>query len=466
MTTITNDSRAMPEWLKPRKDKPNDAASWVVESDAGYPVAHTNIPDHFMRVPYGSDDYSRVVRAHELMHAQISPYDKTSCLLFDGLDPRVVEMSEECRVNTMIGRAGFPVEEMRDGAERLAGQRLAERNDWPGLALTAVSIYGTGGYKPFVEGVRSVNPEYAKAINAITAAIKKKIDKIPNEQLADTTPSKTYEGVPRGFTRYTRAIAEILQAGINANSQPLDGDGQPMDPDKPFDSKDTKAALKGGKGGWAKLVLDTSIPLSRRVSGSLGRKRIATNMGRNPRRIQNMLTDPHRRVFDRHIKGTGGIVVIDQSGSMHLTDADVWSILEAAPGCVVIGYSHSPGSKETPNVWVIAERGKVAERVRDGNGGNGVDGPALRFAASKRRNNEAFVWVCDGLVTDSTDEQHDSLTEECASLVIQHRIHQVPDAASAIEALRRVASGKRLETRAIGGVSYAKAWKDRDRADA
>lgn len=154
-------------------------------------------------------------------------------------------------------------------------------------------------------------------------------------------------------------------------------------------------------------------------------------------------------------------MLIDQSGSMRLTDGDLWRIIEAAPGCVIIGYSHEPRSQGKPNLWVLADRGQVVDTVPPSNGGNGVDGPALQFALRRRRSGEPLLWVCDGHVTDETDDVHSDLTEECARIVAVNNIHQVPDVDSAVKALTRAARGAVLKAAAVGPIAHSRAWRNR-----
>ena len=63
--------KAMPEFITRNDIEPR---AWSV--DEGAPVrgdAWTDMRVAKMRVPFGADETSRVVRAHELMHAKVSP---------------------------------------------------------------------------------------------------------------------------------------------------------------------------------------------------------------------------------------------------------------------------------------------------------------------------------------------------------------------------------------------------------
>ena len=193
--------------------------------------------------------------------------------------------------------------------------------------------------------------------------------------------------------------------------------------------------------------------MTKTVRGTLGKTRTATNVGRNPRRINRMLTDPQRRVFDRTRRSTGGVVLIDQSGSMALSTEDVEKMMEASPGCTIIGYSH--GRRASSNVWVMARDGRRCETIPDGNGGNGVDGPALKFAVQQARRGEPVVWVCDGMVTSEDDQLFDNLDQECARLVRRHKVHMVRDVDGGVKALTKVKAGKILPTQYVGNVRIA-----------
>ena len=142
--------------------------------------------------------------------------------------------------------------------------------------------------------------------------------------------------------------------------------------------------------------------------------------------------DERRRMFAQRVRSSGGVVVIDQSGSMDLTPEEVGEILQVAPEALVIGYSHRPGDLSgIANAWLLAHRGRIATTPPAGNVGNGVDGPVLRWALSHARRGDPFVWITDGQVTDSNDHPCTALTQECASLV---RRHHIPLARDVLEA--------------------------------
>jgi hypothetical protein len=65
---------------------------------------------------------------------------------------------EELRINLLVKKAGFNVEEyLSDGGETADGERLACTNDWKSAVYMAVATAGTASSKPFLTGVRRHN---------------------------------------------------------------------------------------------------------------------------------------------------------------------------------------------------------------------------------------------------------------------------------------------------------------------
>lgn len=493
---VTPQGVAMPEWLS-RKDIEN--GSWQIqEGQALRGEAWTDRKSRIMRVPFGEDNTARIVRAHEMMHAKVSPVslDFISKL---NVGIEAIRAAEEFRVNTLVRVAGFPIDDLRDGSESGAGKRLAEVGDWNNFVLFIAATAGTKSCKDVIRGARSVNTEFGDAGKRIEKAIIKLWKDVvkqcgpisnpnsvitagkfvgstqpawlnaisgkavcePNasEERAREIARGQYEVVRStvGFG-FTIQVATLLDSLLKRDDTVEDGEG-----DKPGDipsKEELDSVLTTGR-TWAPLIFNKNVPLTRNIAGRLGRKRIATNIGVNPRRIDRLLTDPERRIFDRTVKGSGGIVVIDQSGSMRISDSELMELVEAAPGCVVIGYSHKSNSSGVPNAWILADRGKVCSTIPQGNGGNGVDGPILQFAQKLRKKGEPFIWVCDGMVTVSDDHiAPQPLIKWCADFVRKHNIHMVPNVEDGINALRRAANGTRLPTKLVGFLASACATED------
>jgi hypothetical protein len=166
-----------------------------------------------------------------------------------------------------------------------------------------------------------------------------------------------------------------------------------------------------------------------------------------------LLTDHHKRAFATRTTVHGGIVIIDQSGSMDIDAHALSTLLQRAPDALVVGYSHRPGDiGATPNVWILADRGSVARTVPSGNIGNGVDGEVLEWALRRRHGTEHIVWITDGQVTDSHDHPDDRLSVHCAVLVRRHRIRLVKELSGAATALSAGRTPERMAWPQFGRV--------------
>jgi len=184
--------------------------------------------------------------------------------------------------------------------------------------------------------------------------------------------------------------------------------------------------------------------LTRHVPGGLGKKRLASNMGRNPRRIGRMLTDPQKRIFDRKVKGNGGVVLIDYSGSMALSEKDVLEIMDAAPGCTVACYTTNMHDRDgATNLWILGARGRMTTNIPKSRRGNGVDHPALVWAVQqKQRRNAPVVWITDGGVVGPGQGYRDQLAMQCIKTVQKSKVLIRNSVNDGVELLHDLAAGK------------------------
>lgn len=452
---MTVSSSAYPGWLD-REDM--EPTTWAVQQ--GSPIrgdAWTDIDGKRMRVPLGNDELSRAVRFHEMVHAKVSPSRLIIPDWMDEIDPSLVAACEEVRVNILAKQAGANVDELQDGSEKRSAEILVRSKNINGLVNLIVSTFGTKVNGTVMRTINKTAKEMGQPLIADLAKsvrktltnntkwirsypTKRDISRYASTDKDSVTENNESVNIPNGY-KFTLELARELNRYSKRQTE--------MPNWMPPVEHEDAVSIGDTQGNFAVPIV-AKLPLTERIAGRMGRKRIATDIGTNPRRINRMLTDPERRVFDRRARGLGGVVLIDQSGSMSLGTEDLWAIINSAPGCTIIGYSHQPGSSEIPNIWVMAENGKVVKEVQSGNGGNGVDGPAVLFALSKRKKNEPFVWVCDGCVTDAHDACHTVLNEQCAKLVAKHNIHMVDDVESAVKALKNIDRGDKLETRFTG----------------
>ena len=468
--------RPLPEMLG-RKDK--DAGVWRVDTCApvrGKPM--TNVVTKHMVVPVGDEQIDRVIRAHEMAHARFSPADDFPKWVKRGIATETaLTVVEEVRVNFLIKKAGFDVDLLADGSEKASGVRIAEQADWTQAVYIAVGYSICGGGKDFITGVRRVNPAWAKTLREIIKAVEKEFVKaFKTGTLGSTEVDPRHGLAPFGFS-HTERIAEWVdrlanppqededetEKGDIKNDETKDGESEKETKegdkgvgatDKPQPKADPKKVrpTDASKGdgvvpSWGKLIVG-NLPLTRKAHGGLGRKRVASNMGRNPRRIGNALADPEKRVFDRYKKGNGGIVLIDGSGSMSLNNKDILDITEASPGCTVAVYS-SDRTNVKPNLLVLAQNGKMIDKLPERNGGNGVDGEAIRWATKQRkRSSTPVVWITDGKVHGLGNNgqwggYHDILAQDCIKEVLKHKVFMALNVEQGLAVLNQLKVGKK-----------------------
>ena len=427
---------------------------WEVgDSPATRGIPHTDLHNRKMVAPHGEDELDRAIRGHEMMHAKVSPApaEMLAYLAREVASEGSLRAVEEARVNSLCNRVGIPVQKyLTDGSEKAAGKKLAEADDLTQLVLGAVGTAGTIGGTEFIKGIRSVNKGTAKVMASIQKQVMKNIDAIHMSELGKVS----VDGEESGFA-HTERIAEWVDTLIEKMEEEKredeskgksdgESDGEPSDPTgtMPKESKDkktkrepsdpTKTKPRPARAkipSWGKLRIK-KLAMPEATRGNLGKKRIASDTGKNPRRMHRYLTD--RKVFDRTSKGMGGVVLIDASGSMQFGHNDIRDIVEAAPGCTVAMYTEVSSSK--PNLWILAERGRICKKseMPDDRCGNVVDYPALKWATKQRqRSASPVVWVSDGGVTGEHDHSHESLNRQVGRYVAHERVLVVRDVAQA-----------------------------------
>jgi len=478
--------RPLPEALG-RDDIAPRTGEWRVNECApvrGVPV--TSVEDRFMRVPMGNDKLSEIVRVHELVHAKVSPNDLRPWVARGIASDEMLRAVEEMRVNYLASTLGYDMNFIVDGSETQSGEFLASNGDWRGLVLMTMALNGTGGLKKFLTGVRRHNRVWGNVLNEIAKKAMKEMKRVHPTKLASTSVGRS--GLPSGFT-HTERIAEWADrmggevpdtpkpddAGSDGGSAESDkGDEDKGDEDKgettakkrgrpKLDDVDTgeaskrvrdSAILKDPAPSWMRLKVE-HLPLPEVLGGAIGKKRVASQVGKNPRRLHRLLTDPNKRVFDRVVRGKGGVVVIDASGSMSLSRNQIREIVLSAPGCTVLTYTcfdwelDDDGEAVMNNAWVLADKGRICDEMPFSNGsGNGVDLPALEWAvANRKRSSTPIVWVSDMGVSGMWDRFHDALTLKCVEYCQRNNIVVVPDTETACKYLTALANGERIKVR-------------------
>jgi len=411
-----------------RRDR--EMGRWTVEECAPKRgAAYTDPIGRVVVAPVGVSELDRLIRAHELMHAKISPADDWDEWVNRGIATKESMIPvEEVRVNMALTELGFDLSGLTDSNEDADGEYCAIHEKWDAAVRFAVGTAGTGGGKKFITGVRRHNKQWADALSKIQANSQSQTSESTDEnsEEQDSDNNKVGVGSTTKVNDPTKDYKEILRE-IN----PLNDDSWRNGTD------------------WSKLVWG-KVPLHRVANGKLGRKRVASAVGKNPRRIQRLLTDPQMRVFDRVQRGSGGVVLIDGSGSMRLSHKNVLRILEAAPGAIVAIYSDmDEGKGEVPNIHIVAKDGKMVasdkEMPRFG-AGNGCDLPALEWAIKQReRGSTPVVWVTDGGVCIPHGGWSPKFAVACIRTAQRNNVLCVEDTDEAIDALKKLNSRKPVE---------------------
>ena len=450
-----------------RSDTIEDVSrTWHVKTVSDPTQSTSNVVDRTMSISDINDQISRVYRARELVRARVtvSTQEQVEALeKISNVDPALMEAVDAYRVNHITRELGYNTDVFGEVSNfKLTGNRLATVGDvqaWNTLVTEAIPLLGSKGYNQLVTGVRQVNPDWANQLREISNQVKYSgvgfenfsVESLGSTELQDLRsrrPGLAEPAIlPYGYA-YVTHVASQLKRYLKAIPDP-NGTPMPMGMVKPGEEDGEFEVGLGDTDTYAPLVLDKSNPLTKNVKGYLHRKKKSSNFGKRVLYPSRMLTDPNKQIFGSKVKANGGVVVVDVSGSMSLSIDDVNSILEAAPGAVVMAYSHSGTSNpEEPNCTILAYRGKQVQKLERKmfRGGNGVDGPALEYAVKLRKGSEPIVWISDGMVTSANDGASDKLVDQTTRFILKHRIIQIPSTQKAVEQFK---TGK-LENKPTG----------------
>lgn len=489
---IQDKNRPMPEIFQ-RNDIRNSGGWDVQHARAVRGEPYITVSGRIMRVPLDDSDLARAIRAHEQIHCKISPQNILP-YISDVTSAGAIRAAEEARVNFIGSMLGFPMKALVTGSEKFDGELLAQNNQWSEAVYAVAASVHTGSLNPLLSGIRRQSPVWADSLRNIAAEIvafqKKQIREIKRLAFgvihtSDETALSKYGStdlndksetiIGMNYSIELALLLESIASMPSPEEAPEDDEQEPLDNEDEEDTangagsaekklhdneekeldekkksidrkeiqKKAKDILKGqigtrGVGEWLPVAVKR-MPMSITIPGAIGRKRVASNMGRNPRRMHRYLTDPDRRIFDKYVKANGGVVLIDCSGSMSLSKEDVREMMLAAPGCTVIGYS---AGWRGDNLFILGEKGKVCDTLPKFPGGNGNDLPAIQYAVSRRDNNKTpVIWVTDGQVyRPYGGGEYDE--RECAEYARKNNVHMEFAPQGAIDYLKGLQRGQ------------------------
>lgn len=400
-------------------------------------------------VPSGDSPAEVAVRTHELLHARISPVSVPPQLLTQlGVTSPAVRLAEEVRVNVLGSflekrTAGtVSVRAMRDGSEKGIADDAVEHGRWQAALSIFLNTYETCEFKNVKRRLRK-KEEWREPLAIVEKYLKKKLAEREVRYAIDSALPTNYKWVDgrdgsqqsallgHGFINVTLALAQEVDEWLVRPPTPPPPRGTPK-----FGGR--KRPIADGRGAeWEQLRFGMTS-LTETTTSFIGKRKRPAMMGKYPSRPDRLLTDPERRIFRETVRGTGGIVVFDCSGSMSVTHEDVRAVTKKFAGATVVAYTQR--GEHQANAWVLARNQRMVSEGEfadiDLNHGNGVDGPMLRWAIRQRKSPKDFiVWVSDGYVTGKGDYSAEALVGECAELCAKHKIIGVEDCRAALELL-------------------------------
>lgn len=397
-----------------------DGRRWSV--DDGRPQVDTAA--RRMLVPLQDTDGDRFIRAHEMAHARITPkVGAGKAAKKAGVSMLALQVAEDARVHHFLNRRGIPTPGGMTPAEAESCAKRIVSNERD-VAAALLSAVNTGDFDLIRDGLQAAGMEHdtlydiVRDVRKVAEGIGRRPDRRGGKHPCDNS---------RGFT--TRTIPAALQFDILWPEEPGDpGDGMR---DK-LSELIRYGATSSRPGQWGTVDPIARAPMSIARRRGKGETRTYRDEGTAPSAVHRLTIDG--RIFSRQRHAPGGTVLIDGSGSMALSSAQLAAIVEAAPTGKVAVYC---GRSTSGRITVVADRGRMAtekdmRRARVG-GGNVIDGPALRWLANQAK---PRIWVSDGYVTGKHDTMAMNLIADAAAIVRRGSITRVDAADDAADMLR------------------------------
>lgn len=463
-------------------------AGWAIFRS---PMAGVDLPSRRMFVPLGPgpDDYC--ARVHELGHVAWTRGDPGKLSARLGVDELVYQAVEDNRIEGWLSRiAGvnlFPLGLALDRVRDAAGRIVALRDHRSACLLLIATTHAAAGpvVRATLERAARKSLGFRVALEVADGAtvrlwrhprptqdqtgrvarwVQRRLEAVHDHEPHGETSASTGDAwsspmpdCPRPplrqhLIRRAKAIRGALREALGL--VPVPSEDEPTDdfpsagsltalPDRSaiHDGLELlRLALTMDAGAGHNFVpwgpMDVQEP--ERViahAGRLGRWKRPTEEGVYLRYPHRYLSD--RRVFAHRRRVPGGGVLIDASGSMHLSAGDVDRVVAAAPGAHVLGYAAS------------THRGVLRVLVRDGRRvapedcdfsavgtSNVIDLPALEYLARLRV--QPKLWVSDGLVTGIGDRTGSENLRQVHSLTESKGIRRLASLDEAVALLNRL----------------------------
>lgn len=353
-----------------------DGKPWIVKEGSG----SCDTVGRVLAIPTDGRPCSRFIRNHELGHAKITPRvgANKQCEKFD-VSMAAMQACEDLRVHRHLILTGVDMCGSVEDDEQADGIVRKWIHSDRQLALYLVASMFTDDY------------------GRVAGALEKRLDEdrlAHLQYMTDLVASRLdcARGLDRpiGFRNGTIPAARLFDALF-----PEDGSPSKLPPD----SADLPRGGRNAK--WGEMYIE-NLPMtaSRPIPAAAGARRFHDH--------GSVLGAVHRfpvdgRIFTRRRRSVGGTVLIDASGSMGFSRADLEKIVRTAPLATVAVYA---GRRRNGMLMVVASKGRMVTgdvlRMLTALRGNVVDGPALRWLT--RQPGPRF-WISDGVVTGVGDRR-------------------------------------------------------------
>ena len=441
-------------------------------------ICETSRMEKVMKAPDEFGEVAEACRAHAYCHGAFSPVEplRNYARTF-GVETDALTIAECLRMNVIAEHSGVSIEAFVDYSEEGKARRAGLHKSWRDALLITLYAHRTGHESKVKTALTKFAPtewrkplqEFRREMKRIVSHYHYSISNLTALEFDYTEEDGTKRQIemPAGFStsislarlvgQHTRQEPELETAEARAGKAEAKAEREREKKRSSAMSKFTKHPEHTGKGSSYDDVRLMDTELDQNHLGKMAKRRIPSNKGKAPRHVSRMVTDPHTRIFSRKIRAHGGVVLIDQSGSMSLRPEEVEAILAVAGGATVIGYSDC--GNHVANVWIHAKNGKRSTLAPMGGSGNGVDASALRYAISERaRTGEPIVWVTDGYAYSKNGNMGKKETAELVSLITRYGIHMTDTPAQAVAILAKASRGEKPRQRISGYVKQAKEY--------
>ena len=430
-----------PELVEPCRD----GRRWQIEDSNDHVWLPSNgVTDkHSRRIFVPLEAGGEDVSLHELAHVRWSP-DRFPRVRYP---PILLQAVEDARINLGLESIGLPIRLDREQLAHVA--HLAAQDAKAGaIAATlvrAIASLGTDAAGALREEILALSPR-ARAIalpwlEAVESRLLRARARVDSPVAPFRVAARIARDLARDLDRHGLLRGELEVPGVGCCQVALACEDEEEGEGFRFGARLRgyrrllrKAARRGRGEDFAVGRMSISYPplaigQPPRSRGGESAMRCALE-GTRIARPDRLALD--RAIFHRRGCRGGGTVLIDNSGSMSLSEEDVERIVEAAGGSASVAiYS---GRGDVGELRVIASRGRRAASEYCGRFGMGniVDLPALEWLAKQPG---PRLWLSDGGVTGVGDAACEELLEACLELVDRMRITRVDDTSAAIEAL-------------------------------